>query len=132
MKWTHRMTIVTAYAVIALLAWTRCDFAYWYLLPLLGGGGSILTVNIIWGRRQRHNQPESPRIAAKREEIKIREMEDDYADKPVRDSMKLLLKVTAGLIVVAVVCVLALVILKGPESAPGVTAWIELLWCQRG
>ncbi len=130
MKWTHRRTVVVAYIAIAVLVVTRPDFEYWPWLPLLGvGGGSIISLNIIVVRRQ-HNQSESAKIAAKKEELKLRKMEDDYMNKPMRDNGKLLLKLLVGVVALFVVFALVRAIWEGPESAQGIVDWIELLRCQ--
>ena len=110
MKWTHRGTIAVAYAIVVGLVVTRPDFEYWPWLPLLGvGGGSLFSINIIV-QRQRDRQSESQRVAAVREEIKIREMERDYINKPSRDAGRTLLKIMIGLFVVIMGLALAPVV----------------------
>lgn len=132
MKWTHRGTIAVAYAVIAGLVMTRPDFEYLPWLPILVvGGGSLFTVNFIVQRRV-GKQGESPRVAAAREDIEIRQMERDYLNKPGRDMDKTMLKIMIGIVAFFLILVLMQAIVAGPESAPGIVAWIELLWCQCG
>lgn len=109
---------------------TRPDFEYWPWIPLLGAGGaSLFSINIMV-RRRRDKQTESRRVAAMREEIKLREMVREYRNKPSRDAGRALVKVVIATFVALLCLALAPVVWAGPESAPGIVAWIELFWCQ--